>query len=65
MSGYMEETHLLGWNIPPEHADIVHPHWKGYEAPDLSSHFLMAVCYTVLMFTSILGNWIVIHLFFT
>nr|BAO03865.1 blue opsin [Nephotettix cincticeps] len=61
--GMMEEDHMLGWNIPPEHAGLVHPHWKQFTAPDLSSHFMLAAIYTMLIITSVLGNCIVIYLF--
>uniref|UniRef100_A0A1B6CCX1 G-protein coupled receptors family 1 profile domain-containing protein n=1 Tax=Clastoptera arizonana TaxID=38151 RepID=A0A1B6CCX1_9HEMI len=59
------QEHLLGWNIPPEHGELVHNHWKGFLAPDLGAHFLLAAVYTLLMFSNILGNSIVIYLFFT
>lgn len=61
----MEEEHMLGWNIPPEHGSIVHPHWKQFLAPDMGSHFVMAAIYTMLMIMNVFGNCIVIYLFFT
>ncbi|XP_054288542.1 opsin-3-like [Macrosteles quadrilineatus] len=63
--GMMEEEHMLGWNIPPEHAGLVHPHWKQFLAPDLSSHFMLAAIYSMLMIMNTSGNFIVIYLFFT
>ncbi|XP_046659782.1 opsin-3-like [Homalodisca vitripennis] len=59
------EDHMLGWNIPPEFASLVHPHWKQFPAVDMGSHFMMAAIYAMLMIMSLLGNFIVIYLFFT
>lgn len=61
----MEEQHMLGWNIPPEHADLVHIHWRNYPAPDNIWHFIMAGVYFTLMLLSTSGNGIVIYLFMT
>lgn len=62
---FMEEQHMLGWNIPPEHADLVHIHWRNYPAPDNIWHFIMAGVYFTLMLLSTSGNGIVIYLFMT
>nr|QCC70517.1 blue opsin [Matsumurasca onukii] len=61
----MEEEHMLGWNIPPEHGSLVHPHWKQFQAPDMGTHFMFAAIYGMLMIMSVLGNFIVIYLYFT
>ncbi|XP_008479953.1 opsin-3-like, partial [Diaphorina citri] len=62
---FIEEQHMLGWNIPPEHADLVHIHWRNYPAPDNVWHFVMAAVYFILMLLSTSGNGIVIYLFMT
>lgn len=54
---------MLGWNIPPEHGSILHPHWKQYPAPDMGTHFVMAAIYAMLMIVSVFGNFIVTYLF--
>lgn len=59
----MEDEHMLGWNIPPEHVSILHPHWKQYPAPDMGTHFVMAAIYAMLMIVSVFGNFIVTYLF--
>uniref|UniRef100_A0A8D9EIQ1 Opsin, blue-sensitive n=2 Tax=Cacopsylla melanoneura TaxID=428564 RepID=A0A8D9EIQ1_9HEMI len=62
---FMEEQHMLGWNIPPEHGELVHIHWRNYHAPENTWHFIMAAVYFCLMLLSTSGNGIVIYLFMT
>uniref|UniRef100_A0A336LIH5 CSON004890 protein n=1 Tax=Culicoides sonorensis TaxID=179676 RepID=A0A336LIH5_CULSO len=56
---------LLGWNLPPEEQHLVHPHWKGYQAPPFYMHLLLALIYFILMVTSTIGNGLVIWIFST
>ncbi|XP_067004978.2 opsin-2 [Anabrus simplex] len=56
---------LMGWNIPAEHMELVHPHWRSYESPSKYWHFGFAFLYTILMFMSLLGNGVVIWIFAT
>ncbi|XP_077297014.1 opsin-3-like [Arctopsyche grandis] len=57
--------HILGWNFPPEHQELVHPHWRNYEAPSKYWHFGLALIYLMLMTMSMTGNGIVIWIFST
>ncbi|XP_038216352.1 opsin-3-like [Zerene cesonia] len=56
---------MLGWNIPPEHQDLVHEHWRQFPAVDKSSHYLLALIYAILMIFSVTGNGLVIWIFGT
>ncbi|XP_054009056.1 opsin, blue-sensitive [Hylaeus anthracinus] len=55
----------LGWNVPPEHADLIHPHWRGFPAPGKYWHLGMALIYTLLLMMSFVGNGCVIWIFST
>ncbi|XP_013192766.2 opsin-3 [Amyelois transitella] len=57
--------HMLGWNIPEEHQDLVHEHWRNFPAVSKYWHYVLALIYTVLMITSLTGNGIVIWIFGT
>ncbi|XP_012060728.1 PREDICTED: opsin, blue-sensitive-like [Atta cephalotes] len=57
--------HFLGWNFPPEHADLVHPHWRVFLAPGRLWHVALALIYFLLLMLSLLGNGIVIWIFST
>ncbi|KAH9638974.1 hypothetical protein HF086_000900 [Spodoptera exigua] len=57
--------HMLGWNIPEEHQDLVHDHWRNFPAVNKYWHYVLALIYTMLMVTSLLGNGIVIWIFGT
>nr|ADN96745.1 blue-sensitive visual pigment [Dryas iulia] len=57
--------HMLGWNIPEEHQDLVHEHWRNFPAVSKYWHFGLALIYTGLMIASISGNGIVIWIFST
>lgn len=59
------QEHLLGWNIPPEHAGLVHPHWRGFLAPGKYWHIGLALIYFMLMIISCVGNGCVIWIFTT
>ena len=61
---HMQE-HLLGWNIPPEHSDMVHPHWRGFLAPAKYWHIGLALVYFMLMVLSLVGNGCVVWIFTT
>lgn len=56
---------LLGWNIPPEHSELVHPHWRGFIAPAKYWHISMALVYFMLLVLSLVGNCCVIWIFST
>jgi hypothetical protein len=60
-----QERKLLGWNLPVEDIDLLHPHWQQFEAPPFYYHLLLAIIYFFLMITSTLGNGIVIWIFST
>ncbi|XP_076235497.1 rhodopsin 5 [Calliopsis andreniformis] len=55
----------LGWNVPPEHSDLVHPHWRVYSAPPKFWHFGLALIYTILCAMSFVGNGCVVWIFST
>ncbi|CAH0729531.1 unnamed protein product, partial [Brenthis ino] len=57
--------HMLGWNIPEEHQDFVHDHWRNYPAVSKYWHIGLALIYAILMIASISGNGIVIWIFST
>lgn len=57
--------HLLGWNHPPEHMDIVHPHWRGFLAPGKYWHIGLALIYFMLLVLSFVGNGCVVWIFST
>lgn len=57
--------HMLGWNIPVEHQDLVHDHWRTFPAVSKFWHYGMALIYAALMITSLIGNGIVIWIFST
>nr|QBP79227.1 blue wavelength sensitive opsin (B) isoform B [Biston betularia] len=57
--------HMLGWNIPEEHQDLVHEHWRNFPAVSKYWHYCLALIYTMLMVTSLTGNGIVIWIFST
>jgi hypothetical protein len=54
---------MLGWNIPPEDQDLVHPHWRQYEAIPTSTHLFLAFLYFCLFVTSVVGNGMVLYVF--
>ncbi|XP_076626180.1 rhodopsin 5 [Colletes latitarsis] len=56
---------FLGWNVPPDHSDLVHPHWRGYLAPGKYWHIGLALIYTMLTVMSFVGNGCVIWIFST
>ncbi|KAE8736982.1 Short wavelentgh sensitive B opsin [Frankliniella occidentalis] len=55
----------LGSNFPPEHMGMVHEHWRQYEALSIYWHLGLAMVYTFLMFTSLIGNGLVGYAFLT
>ncbi|KPJ02105.1 PREDICTED: opsin-3 [Papilio xuthus] len=57
--------HMMGWNIPEEHQAMVHAHWRSFPAVSKYYHFILALIYTMLMVTSLVGNGIVIWIFST
>nr|AAD34223.1 rhodopsin [Papilio glaucus] len=57
--------HMMGWNIPEEHQAMVHAHWRSFPAVSKYYHFILALIYTMLMVTSLIGNGIVIWIFST
>ncbi|XP_012257660.1 opsin, blue-sensitive [Athalia rosae] len=59
------QERLLGWNVPPEHAELVHPHWRGFLAPGKFWHIGLALIYFMLMVMSLVGNGCVVWIFTT
>ncbi|XP_013140256.1 PREDICTED: opsin-3 [Papilio polytes] len=57
--------HMMGWNIPEEHQAMVHAHWRSFPSVSKYYHFILALIYTMLMVTSLIGNGIVIWIFST
>nr|BAP11269.1 B-sensitive opsin [Graphium macleayanum] len=57
--------HMMGWNIPEEHRYMVHEHWRNFPAVNKYYHLVLALIYTMLMITSLIGNGIVIWIFST
>lgn len=66
-SGYVPSMRerFLGWNVPPEHSDLVHPHWRGFIAPGKFWHMGLALIYFMMFIMSIVGNGCVIWIFST
>ncbi|XP_031832874.1 rhodopsin 5 [Nomia melanderi] len=56
---------FLGWNVPPDHSELVHPHWRGFMAPGKFWHMGLALIYTMMFMMSIVGNGCVIWIFST
>nr|ABY84502.1 blue-sensitive rhodopsin [Limenitis weidemeyerii] len=56
---------MLGWNIPEEHQELVHEHWRNFPAVNKYWHICLALIYTILMVASVSGNGIVIWIFST
>nr|APY20524.1 short wavelength sensitive opsin [Chrysis viridula] len=61
---HMQER-FLGWNIPPEDSEIVHPHWRAYLSPAKYWHISLALIYFMLMVMSYVGNGCVVYIFST
>ncbi|XP_063980444.1 opsin, blue-sensitive [Diachasmimorpha longicaudata] len=59
------QDRLLGWNIPPDHSDLVHPYWRGFLAPGKFWHIGLSLIYFMLMVLSIVGNGCVVWIFST
>ncbi|CAG5093960.1 Similar to BLOP: Opsin [Cotesia congregata] len=59
------QERLLGWNIPPEYSDLVHPYWRGFLAPGRYWHIGFALIYFMLMVMSFVGNGCVVWIFTT
>lgn len=57
------ETHLLGWNLPPE--DLIHipEHWLKYPEPSALHYYYLAFIYTIFMCIALFGNGLVIWIF--
>lgn len=56
---------MLGWNLPIDELDLVHPHWRQFEAPPYFMHLLLALFYFILMVVSMIGNGMVLWIFTT
>jgi hypothetical protein len=56
---------MLGWNIPPEDQELIHPHWRQYEAIPHSTHMILAAIYFCLFVCSVTGNGMVLLVFGT
>ncbi|XP_076757600.1 rhodopsin 5 [Xylocopa sonorina] len=56
---------FLGWNVPPEHSELVHPHWRGFIAPAKYWHIGLALIYLMLLVMSVVGNFCVVWIFST
>ncbi|XP_063698456.1 opsin-3-like [Culicoides brevitarsis] len=54
---------LLGWNLPVEEQELVHAHWRQFEAPPYYAHLLLALLYFILMVCSTTGNGLVLWIF--
>nr|BAQ54871.1 opsin, short-wavelength sensitive type [Anax parthenope] len=55
----------LGWNVPADYMDFVHPHWRQYLAPQAYQHFLLGLIYAVIFIVGLFGNILVLWAFFT
>nr|BAQ54948.1 opsin, short-wavelength sensitive type [Indolestes peregrinus] len=56
---------MLGWNIPADYMDYIHPHWRQYKAPQAYQHFLLGLVYAVVLVVGMLGNVLVLWVFMT
>nr|BAQ54872.1 opsin, short-wavelength sensitive type [Anax parthenope] len=59
-----DEEHL-GWNIPADYMDYVHPHWRQFRAPQSYQHFLLGMIYAVITVVGLFGNLLVLWAFVT
>lgn len=57
------DVKLLGWNLPMEEQELVHAHWRQFEAPPYFAHLLLALLYFILMVCSTTGNGLVLWIF--
>nr|BAQ54896.1 opsin, short-wavelength sensitive type [Epiophlebia superstes] len=56
---------MLGWNVPADYMDFVHPHWRQFRAPQSYQHFLLGLIYSVFLVVGLLGNLLVVWIFMT
>lgn len=59
------QENMLGWNVPAEHMELVHPYWRGFVAPAKYWHMMLALIYFMIMCTSLIGNGCVVYIFGT
>lgn len=59
------QERFLGWNVPTEHMDLVHIHWRGYLAPGKYWHIGLSLIYFMLFVMSVVGNGCVVWIFTT
>lgn len=57
------ETHLLGWNVPPDELASIPEHWLSYKEPNASLHYLLGTVYIAFMFVALIGNGLVLWVF--
>lgn len=57
------ETHLLGWNVPPDELASIPEHWLSYKEPNASMHYLLGTVYIAFMFVALIGNGLVLWVF--
>ncbi|KAG8237095.1 Short wavelength sensitive B opsin 4 [Ladona fulva] len=59
------ESAMLGWNVPSDYLDYVHPHWRQYKAPHIYQHFLLGFIYAIIFAMGMFGNILVLWAFAT
>nr|BAQ54755.1 opsin, short-wavelength sensitive type [Somatochlora uchidai] len=59
------EGEMLGWNVPANYLDYIHPHWRQYKAPHLYQHFLLGFIYAIIFAIGMFGNFLVLWAFAT
>lgn len=57
------ETHLLGWNVPPDELASIPEHWLSHMEPNASLHYLLGTVYIAFMFVALIGNGLVLWVF--
>ena len=49
---------MIGWNVPADYMQYVHPHWRTFETPNPFLHHMLGVLYSIFMLLALTGNGI-------
>ena len=53
---------MIGWNVPADYMQYVHPHWRTFETPNPFLHYMLGVLYIFFVIFAVAGNGIVTFL---
>lgn len=59
----LDETRLLGWNVPPEELSTIPEHWLTQNEPNASLHYLLGTLYVAFTIVALIGNGLVLWIF--